>query len=84
MATGGPMEPEELWKHILSEQRTLIRRAWESLNGEERTSVKRHLRVMSTETGWHPGQRRAAEAALQCINDWEEKGPARSGDRDDH
>jgi hypothetical protein len=77
------MEPEQLWEYLLSEKQALILRAWESMNQEERSAVKRHLQVMSTDAGWHPGQRRSARAALQCINDLEEEGPAHSGDRDD-
>jgi hypothetical protein len=67
------MEPEQLWEQLLSEKQALIRRAWESIDGEERAAVKRHLHAMSHETGWHPGQRCAALAALQCINDLEKK-----------
>jgi hypothetical protein len=67
------MEAEELWEHLLSEKNELILRAWRSLNDEERAAVRRHLQAMSREDGWHMGQRRAALAALQCIEEPREK-----------
>jgi hypothetical protein len=67
------MEPEALWERLLSNNNLLIRHAWESIGEEERAAVKQHLLTMARETGWHPDQRRAALAALQCINDLEEK-----------
>jgi hypothetical protein len=73
MDNGKTMEPEELWEHLLSEKTALILRAWQTINSEERAAVKLHLQAMSRETDWHPSQRRAAGAALQCIEELEEK-----------
>ena len=67
------MEPEELWEHLLSEKNALIRRAWKSMDQRERDAVKRHLQTMAREAGWHPRQSRAAAAALQSIEELEEK-----------
>jgi hypothetical protein len=67
------MELEALWEHLLSENAALIRLAWESLDEEGRGAVKRHLEAMTRETGWHPNQRRAATAALQCLRELDEK-----------
>jgi hypothetical protein len=63
------MEPEALWKQLLSEKSAQILRAWRSLSAEEQSAVRVHLNEMVREAGWHPGQRRAAEAALRCIEE---------------
>jgi hypothetical protein len=70
---GETMELEALWEHILSEKTARIRPAWESLDDEGRDAVKRHLQTMARDAGWHPNQRHAAAAALQWIEELEEK-----------
>lgn len=60
-------DPEQLWSRLLSGEPDLIRGAWISLGAMEREGVRRHLRIMAEETGWQPGQRQAARAALDCL-----------------
>ena len=67
------MEPEELWEHLLSENSARILGAWRSMDKAEQAAVKQHLQAMSREDGWNAGQRRAALAALQCIEAQQEK-----------
>jgi hypothetical protein len=43
------------------------------LDDEGRDAVKRHLQTMARDAGWHPNQRHAAAAALQWIEELEEK-----------
>ncbi len=61
------MDPEELWNRLLSEKPALIRSAWRMLGPQERESIRRHLQIMTCEEGWHPNQRRAARAAVDCL-----------------
>jgi len=62
-------EPEALWSRLLSGRPDLIRAAWKTLGVKERESVRRHLQTMARDEGWHPGQRRAALAALRCLDE---------------
>ena len=66
-----PMEPETLWRRLLSGRPDLIRMAWNALDAEERKAVLRHLDAMAGGEGWHAAQRKAARAALLCL----ERGP---------
>lgn len=66
-------EPEALWSRLLSGQPDLIRAAWKTLGGEEREIIRHHLQTMARDEGWHPGQRRAALAALQCLDESPQK-----------
>jgi hypothetical protein len=67
------MELDALWEQLLSEKTALIQNAWTTLDEEGRGAVKRHLQTMARDAGWHPVQRRAAAAALQSIEELEEK-----------
>jgi hypothetical protein len=61
------LDPELMWSRLLSGKPDLIRGAWETLGAAEREGVHRHLQSMAEETGWQPGQRKAARAALECL-----------------
>jgi hypothetical protein len=61
------LDPELLWGRLLSGEPDLIRGAWETLGAGEREGVRRHLQSMAEDTGWQPGQRKAARAALECL-----------------
>ncbi|MGB7539809.1 MAG: hypothetical protein WBM17_14800 [Anaerolineales bacterium] len=61
------LDPELLWRRLLSGEPDLIRGAWETLDAEERDGVRRHLHAMVEEAGWQPEQRKAARAALECL-----------------
>ena len=63
----GSMEPEKMWRSLLSGRRDLIRAAWNELDSEGQTSVRRHLETMSSGEGWHAAQQAAARTALLCI-----------------
>jgi hypothetical protein len=60
---------EEFWDNLLSRQPEKIISAYTKLNSNERTAVKRHLRRMTSEPGWHPQQQRSAKIAISALND---------------
>jgi hypothetical protein len=62
-----PIDLEEFWMRLLSEEPALIHLAWKSLSAEEQRAVRDHLQVMTQAEGWHPTQRKAARTALRCI-----------------
>jgi hypothetical protein len=67
------MEPdssdlENLWDSLLSREPEQVRAAFARLEPGERQSVVAHLRRMAGESGWHPEQRRSAEAALEALD----------------
>jgi hypothetical protein len=68
----GPMEPETMWRRLLSGRPDLIRTAWNALDAEGRKAVRRHLDARAVGEGWQAAQRNAARAALRCL----ERGPA--------
>jgi hypothetical protein len=61
------MDIDELWEELLSGDAARVRRAWHDLTDDEAEAVLAHLRRMSSEDGWQPGQRQAAAAALRAI-----------------
>ncbi len=64
------MDPIEfLWKELLSGEAERTRRAFADLPASEQQAVLLHLRRMSTENGWHPGQAESARAALDALLD---------------
>ena len=63
------LSPDALWAGLLSGRQDLIRSAWETLGDAERTVVRRHLRTMASGEGWQEGQRRAARAALEWLDE---------------
>ncbi len=60
---------EIFWDAILSRQPELIQAACLQLDDQERKELIAHLRRMATEEGWHPEQRKSAQAALASIPD---------------
>jgi hypothetical protein len=73
----GPAMPdlEDLWADILSTDPVRVRRAFDRLSGADAQRIRAHLQRMAHEEGWHPGQRRAARAALTAL----EARPDRAG-----
>jgi hypothetical protein len=71
-----PIDLEEFWMRILSEDSALIDFAWKALSAEEQRAVRDHLHVMMQEEGWHPAQRKAARTALRRIE--KEKDPPKT------
>ena len=59
---------DELWDRLLSRQPKRVREAFSSLDPESQRMVKEHLQRMVTESGWLPGQRTSAKAALKALN----------------
>jgi hypothetical protein len=59
---------QELWEHLLSQDREMILSAFSSLDAAEREAVSAHLLKMSLEAGWHPLQKQAAATALEVIS----------------
>jgi hypothetical protein len=62
-----PDDLELLWDHLLSRQPELVRQAFQSLQPGEQAAVLQHLQRMASEDGWHPEQRRSAQAALTAL-----------------
>lgn len=62
---------EEFWADTLSEEPVRITAAWARLSVEEQAAVRAHLVKMATEAGWAEVQRRAAQAALEALDDAE-------------
>ena len=59
---------EILWDNLLSRQPDQVRAAFATLTVTEQQAVLDHLRRMSQEAGWHPEQRRSAQAALDALS----------------
>lgn len=59
---------ERFWEEILSRDSQRIKLAFDDLTRGEQEQVALHLQTMSTESGWHAGQRISAEAALEVIS----------------
>lgn len=58
---------EMLWDQILSREPEKIRAAFAGLDPASQQEVYTHLQRMTREAGWHPEQRRSAEAALSAL-----------------
>lgn len=63
-----PLSLEEFWEELLSRQPNRISAAYASISGLEKESILNHLHKMATEPGWHPEQRKSAQAALNVLN----------------
>jgi hypothetical protein len=59
----------DIWTELLSRDDTRIRKAFQSLNQTEKITARAHLIKITTESGWHPGQIRSAQIALDAIKD---------------
>lgn len=70
---------EIFWENLLSRQPRLIRAAYKILDAETQAAVIAHLRVMTTEEGWHLEQVKSARAALDFIAAFEEKASKKKG-----
>jgi hypothetical protein len=57
----------DIWSEILSRNPERIRHAFQTLNTQEKISVRAHLVRMISEDGWHPGQVQSASIALEAI-----------------
>ncbi len=60
---------ETLWDALLSRQPDKIKNAYGGLQAEEKEEILAHLKRMSEEPGWHPEQRRSAQAALIALTE---------------
>jgi hypothetical protein len=60
---------EIFWDAILSRQPDQIRAAYMPLGAADRRDLIAHLQRMVSEEGWHPEQRKSAQAALETILD---------------
>ena len=60
-------EVEIVWEALLSRDEAQIRPAYLALDAQTRRAVGAHLRVMTSEDGWHPEQVISARAALDVI-----------------
>ncbi len=64
---------ELLWNGLLSRKREQILAAWQTLTTEEQRAVVAHLQRMVTEVGWTEPQRISAQAALDVLEDGNER-----------
>jgi hypothetical protein len=63
------MSSEEIiWEQILSRDPAQVRAAFFVLDVETQQGVVEHLRVMTSEEGWHPEQVISAQKALDAIS----------------
>lgn len=60
---------ESFWADILSKNPKKIRKAINLLSEDEREVVIKHLRKMSSETGWSEGQKHGARTALEILQE---------------
>jgi hypothetical protein len=68
----GPFDAlENIWDQLLSRVPEQVRLAFSGLEPEEQQAILEHLRKMAAEPGWHPEQRRSAEAALEALGNRE-------------
>jgi hypothetical protein len=58
---------EKAWDDLLSRDKTRINSRFNSLDSASQKTVLDHLKKMVTETGWHPGQVRSAQSALDIL-----------------
>ena len=70
---------EIFWENLLSRQPRLNSAAYKILDAETQAAVIAHLRVMTTEEGWHPEQVKSAQTALDFIAAFEEKASKKKG-----
>lgn len=61
-------ELDQLWDGLLSRQEDQVWEAYRSLDAKEQEAVFAHLMRMANESGWHPEQRRSAQAALRILS----------------
>jgi len=79
--TGAVMNSDEIfWETLLSRQPRLIRAAYKILDAETQAAVIAHLRVMTTEEGWHPEQIKSAQTALDFIAILQDKASKKKGE----
>ena len=58
---------EDLWSYILSEDNEKINNVLNFLSSLELEVIINHLKIMTTEEGWHPSQQRSAAIALNIM-----------------
>jgi hypothetical protein len=56
-----------VWDGILSREPEQIRQTYAALDLANKAEVMAHLKRMTTEDGWHPGQVESARAALGVL-----------------
>jgi hypothetical protein len=59
--------PEAIWEALLSRNPSLVRKVFRPLDAADRVRILAHLRRMVSEEGWHPEQRKSAQAALKAL-----------------
>jgi hypothetical protein len=62
-------ENEALWDALLSREPERIWQAFSALDDASLAAVRKHLRKMVGEPGWHPEQVKSARAALKALKD---------------
>jgi hypothetical protein len=62
------VDPDILWRSLLSRDPDRIRETWDLLDTDERAAIHEHLTKMATESGWTEPQRISAQAALDTLD----------------
>lgn len=60
-------EQGDLWSAILSEDEDTIVGIQKFLDPTDLASIIDHLKIMATEAGWHPSQRKSASFAMALL-----------------
>jgi hypothetical protein len=60
-------QPEGFWDAMLSRQPKRVLAAFSSLDTPSQKIILAHLRIMVSEAGWQPEQRKSAKIALKAL-----------------
>lgn len=58
---------ETIWDGLLSQDPSMIKRVYNTLNSDSQNNVLLHLQRMMSEAGWLPIQRQSAQIALDVL-----------------
>ena len=61
---------ELIWGNLLSRNPSRILGTYVELSSPEQVAVRKHLKRMAVESGWHPEQRISAQTALEVLEEF--------------
>lgn len=64
---------ENIWEDLLSRLPQRTWQAFTTLDSDQQQVVVNHLKRMVEEEGWHPEQRKSAQAALEAITNFRDQ-----------
>ncbi len=65
---------EAIWNSLLSRNPEEIQKIFAGLDPVSKNEVLNHLKIMISETGWHPEQVKSARIALEALTQRKESG----------